>query len=193
MKWQYRGCSLEPPYYVLLISKLSDYYIIIFYDVISYYLRQSLLGRGIMKKLITIFLILLCIIGINIVYNYKRLDPNVKLVEDMTILKMKPNPMLSLDKVCSEKDKKKIVEIISALKNRSRENNTGRLNSYNYALDIRVKDKKYDFVGHRYAIWIEQDNVYITIPAISDKSYKLHPDSAKIIIEYLKEVNYKEP
>ena len=144
-----------------------------------------------MKKVITIIIIIVAfVIEIYFSYNYKRLDPNVESVEYMVVMKMKA--MLVMDKVYTEKDKEKISIILNALKNRTRENNRIRFNTYNYFIDMMVKDKKKGgFIQHRYAIWVDKDGkgTYITIASISDKSYKLHADSAILIEKYLAGIN----
>lgn len=148
-----------------------------------------------MKKIVITFLVIIaCVIEIYFSYNYNRLDPNIKSIEDMQVMKMKPESILLLDKVYLEKNKDKISSILNALKNRSKENNTERINSYNYTMDMRIKDKKRGgFLNVRYAVWIEDDGVFITMPDISDQSYKLQTDSAKLIQKYLAKINYTEP
>lgn len=145
-----------------------------------------------MKK-IFILIIVVCLTGIYFIRNYKMLDPNINSVESMTVMKAKEKQMYSIDRVHEENNKEIIGKILNALKERNKENNTLRAGSYNYAIDMNYRDKKNSYlIAHRYAIWIDDDFVYITIPGISDRSYKLLKDSAKVIIDYLQTVNYEK-
>jgi len=142
-----------------------------------------------MKKVLIVISIIVCITAIYFGWINKKVDPNVNSIERMEIMKFKA--MLLVDGTYIEKDKDEIKSVLEALKNRTREYNTERVNSYNYAIDMMVKGKKDEgFVQYRYAIWTDKDGIYITIPASSDKSYKLDKESAKIIEKFLTENTY---
>lgn len=143
-----------------------------------------------MKKTLSILVVFVLVIGVYYAYFHKKIDPDLKSIEFIHIVKWKPNGLGDADKEYTEKDKDNISDVLSALKDRSREKNTEAQNSYNYLIDMYVKDKNDDSVRHRYAIWIFKDSVTITIPVISDKAYKLDSESAKKIIDYLNGINY---
>jgi len=142
-----------------------------------------------MKKVLIVISIIICITAIYFRWFHKKVDPNINSIERMDVMRFKA--MLLVDGVYTEKDKDKIKTVLDALKNRTREYKTDSVNSYNYAIDMMVKgERDGGLVQYRYAIWIDKDGIYITMPASSDKSYKLDKESAKIIEKFLSENTY---
>ena len=142
-----------------------------------------------MKKVLIVISIIVCITAIYFGWLYKKVDPNVNSIERMDVMKLKA--MLLVDGIYTENDKDKIKSVLDALKNRTREYKTERVNTYNYAIDMMVKgERDGGLVQYRYAIWTDKDGIYITMPAYSDKSYKLDKESAKIIEKFLTENTY---
>lgn len=145
-----------------------------------------------MKKKIIFLILSVCVIGIFCLFFYQNQDPSADVIEEMQIMKFSPNQMANFDGIYIEKDKNRINTILTNLKKRNREDNTVRINTNNYIIDMMVKDKKNgDFKDYRYDIWVENDGVFVTMPNISAKSYKIQSDSAKVIQSFLDNIKYK--
>lgn len=144
------------------------------------------------KKVIIPIVLIACLIIICLLFIHQQHDPNINAICEMQIQKY-GHTIFDYEGVYTNKDKNKINTILKALKNRNRENNTVRVNIYNYLIDMNVKDKKHGgVITYRYTINIDKNNIFITIPKYSDKSYKLDADSAKIIQNFLNDINFEK-
>lgn len=143
-----------------------------------------------MKKIIILITLIACIIITGFLFIHEQHDPNINAIDEMQITKY-GHTILDFEGTYTNKDKNEINTILKALKKRSREKNTVRVNVYNYLIDMNVKDKKHGgFILYRYTINIDNNNVFITMPNFSNKSYKLDADSAKTIEEFLSNSNF---
>lgn len=146
-----------------------------------------------MKKIIIFLILIICTIGTYFLFIYHKSYPDSSLINEMDVMKSKTIKMSGFEGVYVEKDKHKISIISKALRKKHSEHNVERKGTYDYAIDMLVKDKKDGvFKSYRYAIWIDKNDVFVTMSSFSDKSYKLDPDNAKIIRDFLNNTHFKQ-
>jgi len=138
-----------------------------------------------MSKKTKILLAFVCIAVIYFLLFYRRLDPNIKNIEDILVEKLEYVEMNNfVSTIYVEKDKEKIANILKALKGRTKQGTRSRFGRHDYFINMGEKQN--------YAIWVENDGVYITIPNVSHQVYKLSRKNAKILLDYVNSVPYSK-
>lgn len=140
-----------------------------------------------LKKKIILFISLALIftIGILSFYKLQKHDPKITEVKGMRIEKYKHDQIYVFQGIYLEKDKNNFNKVLEALEDRIKLNNSSMLNVQDYIIDFSLNRKSSKKSSVRYAVRVDDEYAYVTMPDYSCQVYRLSKKSSKIIIDYL--------
>lgn len=145
-----------------------------------------------MKKIIAIILVIICMTISYFAFIYKKLDPAADKIQEMNVIKYSGKAVADFKGAYIEKDKNKINSVLKGLKDRVREPHKGRTGNYNYVIEMEYYDNNRKItIVYQYDLWIENNQMYITMPEFSDKLYRVTRPGRTTILNYLNEIDSK--